>query len=103
MSNFVPMSRRSNDQSIAQVLQSIFQDYRLEDKLLETQLRQRWPEITSAAVARYTDDIRLQRGILRLRFRSAPMREQFRYSAEQLRMAVNEAMGSEIVRKVEIA
>ena len=96
------VNRRSNDQSVRDILKSVFKDYRLEDKLVEVQLRQRWPEIMGPAVARYTDEITLQRGVLRLRFSSAPMREQFRLSADQLRQTINDAMGEPIVSKVNV-
>ena len=94
--------RRQNDQRLREVLLAVFQDYALTDKLLEVQLRQRWPELMGAAVARYTDEISLKKGVLRLRFSSAPLRDQFRYSTAELRDKVNEALGGEPVREVKI-
>ncbi len=67
---------------------------------MEADLRHRWPEIMGAAVARYTDEIKLQKGVLSLRFSSAPMRDQFRYSAEQLRTTINEALGEQRITRV---
>lgn len=94
------MIRRQNDQSVRDILRAVFQDYRLEDKLVEVQLQQRWPDMMGPAVARYTDEIKLSKGILRLRFSSAPMRDQFRYSMEALRSKINEELGGEVVKQV---
>ncbi|MBI1192456.1 MAG: DUF721 domain-containing protein [Bacteroidetes bacterium] len=94
------MIRRQNDQSVRDILRAVFQDYRLEDKLVEVQLQQRWPDMMGPAVARYTDEIKLSKGILRLRFSSAPMRDQFRYSTEALRSKINEELGGEVVKRV---
>jgi len=98
--NFPAVIHRQNDQSVRDILRAVFQDYRLEDKLIEVQLQQRWPELMGPAVARYTDEIKLSKGVLRLRFSSAPMRDQFRYSTEQLRAKINEELGGEVVRQV---
>jgi predicted nucleic acid-binding Zn ribbon protein len=103
VANFPAKMRRHNDQKLRDVLLAVFQDYALEDKLLEVQLRQRWPEIMGPAVARYTDEIKLSKGVLRLRFSSAPMRDQFRYSTAALRDQVNEALGGNPVRDVQIS
>lgn len=84
------------------MLKAVFKDYHLEEKLLEVRLKEAWPKLMGLAVSRYTDDVRLQKGLLSLRFSSAVMRDQFRYSQDQLREKVNEFFGSEVVRKINI-
>jgi hypothetical protein len=92
--------RRSNDQSIREILTGIFREPALRDKLTETQIRQGWPTWFGTAVARYTDELRFSRGTLEVRLNSATLRQEYRLMAERLRDRVNGELGGEPVRKV---
>ena len=93
---------RHNEQSVRDILRAVFQDYRLDDKLLETQIKQGWPEWMGPAVARYTDSMQFRRGELEIRFTSATLRQEYRMQAERLRAKINEHLGKELVKKVAV-
>ncbi len=92
--------RRHNDQHVRDILGAIFREPKLRDKLVETQIRQAWPQWFGPAVARYTDSMSFHRGVLELRFSSAPLRSEYRMMADRLRDKVNEGLGEALVKKV---
>jgi predicted nucleic acid-binding Zn ribbon protein len=92
--------RKGNEKSIRDLLATVFDDYRIAEKLREVALRTNWEEVAGPMVAKYTQEITLRNGVLKIRVNSAPLREELQYMKEQLLAQANEELKERAVKKV---
>lgn len=92
--------KRSNSQSLAEVIQDLLHDYRLDEKVLETQLKLNWELWVGKTIAKYTRDIRLKQGKLYLKIDSAPLKNELHYAAPMLLKNLNEFLKSQVITEL---
>ncbi|MCH2197790.1 MAG: DUF721 domain-containing protein [Flavobacteriales bacterium] len=96
------MARKSNEQSLGDVIQDMLKAYRLEGKMQELDVREAWKKAMGEGVASHTKDIRLRGKTLIIYMDSGVMKQEFSYGKSRIIEIINEAMGREIIDKVEI-
>lgn len=94
--------RRSNEQSLAEVIARLVEGSGMRDKLDQLDVTAAWDEVAGPMVARHTTGIRLRRGRLLLRFDSAPLRQEISYGKEMLVERINAHLGREVVREITV-
>jgi predicted nucleic acid-binding Zn ribbon protein len=94
--------KRNNEQSLKQALEGFVQDYGLRAKLDEQAVREFWPEIAGAMIARHTMELRLRRGVLSVKVDSAPLREELTYMREAIKGSFNSRLEREVVLDIKI-
>ena len=94
--------RKSNDQSIKEVISEIFDSYKLKGRLDEVRLRNSWEAIMGKAIANRTHAISLRDGTLSIKITSAPLSEELHYESEKIKKMLNKEFGEEIIREVRI-
>lgn len=94
--------RKSNNQSIKEVISEIFQDYKLNGKLNEVKLRIAWESLMGNAISRRTHSLTLKDGLLFIKITSAPLSEELHYAADKIKMMLNKEFGEDCIKEVKI-
>jgi len=94
--------RKSNEQSIKDVIGEILENQKLKGRLDEVRLRIAWEALMGKAVANRTHAIGLKDGTLTLRITSAPLREELHYSSDKILQLLNKEFGENVVKSVKI-
>ena len=92
--------RKSNTQSISQVLKSYVQENNLERKLNEMDLIKSWESVMGKTVARYTGNIYIQHSTLFIETTSPIVRNELLMMKEEIRVRLNEVAGQELIKTI---
>jgi predicted nucleic acid-binding Zn ribbon protein len=92
--------RRKNEQSIGDVLKDMFKEYGLERKYQRAEIEHVWNDLLGPSVAKVTSKVYLRDGKLTVFLDSTLVKQELSMMRTRLVSALNEAMGSEVVREV---
>lgn len=94
--------RKSNQQTIGQLLELFVKQNKLENRLEEVEMESRWKEIVGEYIARHTSAIKIHKGILFLRIDSPACREELMYRKSQVVEEINKQAGKKIISEIVI-
>ena len=92
--------KRRNEQSIGEILREYLKMTQVENVVYEERIAAAWHDLLGEAVASQTERIRLADGRLYVSLRSAALRSELMMQRTALRRAVNERLGTDVVREV---
>lgn len=93
--------KRHNDQSIKDVLAQIVNDNPKMVKGLTLQrISQIWKENLGTVINNYTENIQYNRGKLRVKLSSAPLRTELTMGKQKLINMLNEKLGEETIKEL---
>jgi predicted nucleic acid-binding Zn ribbon protein len=92
--------RRSNTQSLSEVLRDYVKGTSIEKKLKEVDIVQSWEELLGKTIAHYTKSISLKSKILYLEINSSVVKNELFMMREEIRRKLNERAGEELVDKI---
>lgn len=92
--------RKSNIQSISDVLKNYTRENKLDRKLNELDLIKSWESIMGKTVARYTGNLYLQNNTLFVETTSPIVRNELLMMKEEIRVRLNEVAGEELVKTI---
>ncbi|HSO87983.1 MAG TPA: DUF721 domain-containing protein [Draconibacterium sp.] len=92
--------RRSNTQSLSEVLRDYVKGTSIEKKLKEVDIVQSWEELLGKTIAHYTKNISLKNKILYLEINSSVVKNELFMMREEIRRKLNERAGEELVEKI---
>ncbi len=92
--------RRSNTQSLSDVLQDYIKELRIEKKLKEVSIIQSWENLLGKTVARYTRNLKIVNNILYVEISSSVVKNELIMMREEICRRLNENVGEEIIERV---
>jgi len=92
--------RKSNTQSISDVLKSYVQENKLDRKLTELDLIKSWESVMGKTVARYTGNVYIQNSTLFIETTSPIVRNELLMMKEEIRVRLNEVVGQELIKTI---
>ncbi|HZL08821.1 MAG TPA: DUF721 domain-containing protein [Prolixibacteraceae bacterium] len=92
--------RKSNTQSISNVLKSYVRENNLERKLNELDLIKSWESVMGKMVARYTSNLYIQNSTLFVETTSPIVRNELLMMKEDIRVRLNEIVGEEMIKTI---
>ncbi|VAW12727.1 hypothetical protein MNBD_BACTEROID01-1346 [hydrothermal vent metagenome] len=92
--------RKSNTQSIRDILRDYVNDMGIERKLKEVDIVHAWENILGKAIASYTGRIYISKGVLYVTITSPVVKAELLMMREEIRGRLNDEAGSEIVEKI---
>jgi predicted nucleic acid-binding Zn ribbon protein len=92
--------RKSNDQSLKEVIEDLLDTYKLRGKLNEVRLVESWEKIMGKMIANRTTSIYIRNKKLYVKLSSAPLREELSYGKEKIKNMLNESIGVEVITEV---
>ena len=92
--------RRSNQQTISEVLQNFVADNKLQKGLDSVDVKDVWESVMGPAITKYTKEIRLVRETLHIQLSSSVLRSELSYGKEKIIKNLNEELGRELIKKI---
>lgn len=92
--------RRSNTQSLSEVLKEYIEQNRLEQKLKEVDVVQNWENLLGKTIAHYTKNIYIQNRILYVEISSAVVKNELFMMRAEICRRINEDAGKNVVSKI---
>lgn len=93
-------SRKSNQESLGDVIDRMLDVYKLRSGLTEINIQSDWAKIAGPAIASRTDEVLLKGGNLIIRLSSPTLRQELHFQRQQILENVNTYIGKPIVTKV---
>ena len=92
--------RRSNTQSLSEVLREYIKETRIDRKLKEVDVVQGWEDLLGKTIAHYTRNIYIRNRILFVEISSAVVKNELFMMREEICRKINENAGEEIITKI---
>lgn len=90
--------RRSNQQTLGEVIKEFLKNFGLEEKVNEMQISETWAKIMGPGIVRYTQRISLKNKILTVQLSSPALRQELSYGKTKIINLINEASGKDVVQ-----
>ena len=94
------MPRKTNQESLGEVIDRMLKVYRLKSGLTELSLRSDWEKVVGEVVASRTDEVLIRGYKLIIKLNSAAMRQELHYQKEEIIKNVNIYLGEDKIREV---
>jgi predicted nucleic acid-binding Zn ribbon protein len=91
---------RKKEEIISKVLTEFLRNEGLETPLMEYRIVQAWPQVVGEAISRYTGNLFVKNGILNVKIKSAPLRQNLSMCQSSLTQKLNQAVGSQIISSI---
>ena len=92
--------KRSNTQSLSEVLREYVRAMNMERKLKEVDVVGSWETILGKTIGRYTRNVFLSKQVLYVEISSPVVKNELLMMREELRNRLNELAGEEMVKKI---
>ena len=92
--------KKSNTQSIAEVIRAFLKESRLEKPMKERQLVNSWESLLGKSVARSTSKIYLKDGRLFVHLESSVVKNELFMLQDEIIRKLNDAAGEELVKEI---
>ena len=94
--------KRKDAQSLDSVIAEWIRENDLEKPLLEHRVVEQWDTILGPTIARYSRDISVNDGMLRVRITNAALRQELFEQRYKLINKLNEAVGGEAIKDIRL-
>ncbi len=94
------MSRRSNDQTLKEAVDSMLKAYRLDGKLQQLKLIDSWEKLMGPTVAHRTVEIKIYGKKLFVILNSASLRQELFQEREKIIKLLNEEAGAAVIEEI---
>lgn len=94
------VKRKSNEQSIKDVINDLLESNHMKGKLTEINIINNWEKLVGNLIAKNTSKIYFNKGKLYLHIDSAPLRNELNYSRSKIVELVNKEAGVELIDEV---
>lgn len=92
--------RRSNVQSLGEVLKQFVKESHFEKKLKEVDVVKSWEELLGKTIAHYTRNVALRNSVLYVEIKSSVVKNELFLMREEIRRKLNERAGEEMISRI---
>lgn len=92
--------KRTDPQTIRQIIDQVMDASARKDSFLEMRASYLWPDIVGPGVNRFTTRRYVREGVLHVYLSSGPLKSELGFRREQIRTAINDILGSEVIRDI---
>jgi predicted nucleic acid-binding Zn ribbon protein len=96
------MRRDKNEEKLGPVIDRLLKAYGLEEGYYAAAIISHWDNLMGPAIARRTKELKLNKGKLTIWVESSTLRQELSYTKDKIARAINEKMGRELVKSVEL-
>lgn len=93
-------NKENREKPIGNVLDAMFKKYRLQPKMREIDIVNRWEEIVGSLVFKHTSEIKMLNKTLYVKFDNAPLKNEMFLQKDLLLKRVNDAFEEQIIEKI---
>ena len=92
--------KKNREKPIGIVLDAMFKKYRLQPKMTELDIVNRWEEIVGHLVFKHTSELKMLNKTLYVKFDNAPLKNEMFLQKDLLLKRINETFNKEIIEKI---
>lgn len=92
--------RKTNEQTIGEVIAEIFEAYHYSEKFDEMKIMNAWPQVTGKMTAKHTKSLKISNKTLFVSLDSDPLRNELIYSRSKLLALLNKKAGKEVITQI---
>jgi len=92
--------RKSNQQSIGEVIRKLLKNQKLEGRLKELDVLELSKELLGENLMKYINDLSIKNGKLIIKVRSAAVRNELSYQKSEIIKKINEQVGNKILQEI---
>lgn len=96
------MSRSDNEETLGSAITRLLKAYGLEEGYYAAAVVTHWEKLMGPAIARRTQSIKIEKGVLIVKIESAPLRQELSYSKDKIMTTINNELGVPIIKSVEL-
>ncbi|HAJ99831.1 MAG TPA: DUF721 domain-containing protein [Bacteroidales bacterium] len=89
--------RKTNQQSIGEIMKTVLKNLNIEDKVLESTLNDLWEKEMGVTIARYTTKLTFKNGNLTVFLSSPVLKQELSYSKEKILAMLNKSLGHNLI------
>ena len=94
--------RRKNESTIKEAIQDLIDAYRLRAGMNQVEIKKIWEEMMGPFIAKETDKIKLEKGILHIKVKSAPLRHELMMMKSKIVEKINTELKQELIHDVQV-
>ena len=94
------MSRDADSEPLKNIINSLFKDYKLDSKFLETKIPTIWKEVVGNYINERTTKLFAKENTLFVYLSSAPLKQEMMHNRDKIISLLNERLGSEVVTEI---
>ncbi len=95
-----PLKRKSNQQSLGDVIKDFLLESGWEQKLDEVKIITELDKLLGASLAKYTDEVFISKKMLHIRLNSSTLRQELSYQRSELVKKLNDNVGKEVITDI---
>lgn len=92
--------RKSNTQTIGEVISDYLRELRIDKKVLEARVINSWPSVVGPTIARQTEKLYIRNGVFYVHVSSPVLRNELAYMKTRIVEVLNEQAGEKVIIKV---
>ncbi len=92
--------KRSNEQSIGEVIKEFLKTYHLNKKIDDTRIIHSWEGVVGKMIARHTKNLSIRNGILFVKLDSPALKHELSFARGKIILALNKEAGTEVVKDI---
>lgn len=96
------MRRKSNDVSLQEAMQLYLRQFHLEDAYIEARIKNNWSEIMGQLIGSQTSNVNYKKGTLNISVNIGVLKSELNHGKEQVKKLVNDYLGNEYIKEVNI-
>ena len=91
------MMKSSNEYTLKQAIEALIDQYKIEERISETEVLNDWEKIVGKMIARHTNNIHIKKRILFVELDNAALRNELSYAKSRLIIAINKSLKTEAI------
>ena len=92
--------RGNNTNNVGNIIRKLMRNPKLANRLEELDALEVWKEIIGKQLQNYVTEAKMKKGILRIKVKSAPLRNELSYKKTDLIKKINTKLGKEVVKEI---
>tara|TARA_X000000368_G_scaffold415298_1_gene406796 strand:+ start:550 stop:840 length:291 start_codon:yes stop_codon:yes gene_type:complete len=92
--------RGKNTHNVGDIISKLMKNPKLEGKLDELDALAIWDDLIGEALMKYIVSQKIQKGILHVKLKSAPMRNELSYKKTELKQQINKRLGKPFLKDI---
>lgn len=92
--------KKSNDQTLKEVINELLESYKLGDKLKEVRLIDSWEKVVGKLINKHTKNLYIKKKVLFVKLDSAALRNELSYARQKIIKALNKEADEEVIENI---
>ncbi|MCX6180471.1 MAG: DUF721 domain-containing protein [Bacteroidetes bacterium] len=94
--------RKKNESTIKEAIQELLDAYRLRAGLNQVEIKKIWEDMMGPYVAKETDKLKLEKGVLHIKVKSAPLKHELMMMKSKIIEKINAELKQNLIQEIQV-